>query len=668
MAVSIGAICSAQFKEIPPAPFSDAVARNKISALLQAVSPRNERETIAALSDLALWYRAILDDELVEAWKSGTRANLPDVVDRLADNRVASAIVEFSWRVQRQATFNLTYAPILGNLMARYPDSANPFLADLLSSARGGQSELILSRSESEAVCRILLDLPNSGNWRADALRILPRYQSVTESLLDHDINEGDAEKSAAARFWLDDLRQAGATMPRAEAMRQSIGDGGEIVSRPTLRATADSPAPTTAGQSALPGATGAAVSNGRNSAGRGMVMPVVLSSVQPEYTPIARRLNVEGTVTLSVLVGRDGLIRDVQTVKSLGYGLDSKAAEAVRKWKFEPGLNVGMPVDMRAQIDVTFRRVGTATPEQGWLSGPMTFVLPDGASLPEVTDGALPAANGEMPGDSVVLEFTVDANGYVRNIRAISGTSSAVDTLSRSLVAWTLRPAVLAGRPLEAIGRIRFVSEGGGAQFSPPVSRPAATVDADAAPQPAHEQKAEVGGLPGQSALQSAPVGTKEPESAPLPPVAPGNNSSGSGTTHGRYSQYKVSYTGGSLRDFRQGAAIKLSIDHGSIRMEGKSSAFVSVTANAVTEVIYSQDARNVFVPGVGIPSIGIPGAVAAAAGIGAIGALARTRKYYVGLRWERESIILEVSGNNDWRALIADLEGTTGLRASPR
>ncbi len=193
---------SAQFKPVGPPPYSPTVARQKIRTLLEGIDPGNSQKTITTLSGLLSWYRDILDDELITAWQKDTRANVTAVMESLADSRVASGIVEFSWRERRPAAFNLTYAPLLGNLMARFPESAKPFLDDLLSASQTPD----LSQPEAETVCRILLDMPDIGTWRKSALQILPRYRRAAESVLLQDLHGADQEKSYQAQRWQIDL------------------------------------------------------------------------------------------------------------------------------------------------------------------------------------------------------------------------------------------------------------------------------------------------------------------------------------------------------------------------------------------------------------------------------------------------------------------------------
>ena len=90
--------------------------------------------------------------------------------------------------------------------------------------------------------------------------------------------------------------------------------------------------------------------------AGGGVSQPSVLSKVEPDYTDEARAAETEGDVVLRVVVGLDGLAHDIKVIKSLDAGLDEKAAEAVQKWTFKPGLLKGVPVDVVATLEINFK------------------------------------------------------------------------------------------------------------------------------------------------------------------------------------------------------------------------------------------------------------------------------------------------------------------------
>ncbi len=69
---------------------------------------------------------------------------------------------------------------------------------------------------------------------------------------------------------------------------------------------------------------------------------------------PMARQLKLRGLVTIEAMVGRDGLLRDV-TVVSGHYLLAAPAKAAVEKWRYQPALLNGSPVESKVDIKVTF-------------------------------------------------------------------------------------------------------------------------------------------------------------------------------------------------------------------------------------------------------------------------------------------------------------------------
>ena len=83
---------------------------------------------------------------------------------------------------------------------------------------------------------------------------------------------------------------------------------------------------------------------------------PLPLHRVRPEYTKEARVARLEGSTFLSVVISSDGIPEDIKIVRSLDRGLDQKAVEAARKWRFQPALKSGKPVAMRANIEMNFR------------------------------------------------------------------------------------------------------------------------------------------------------------------------------------------------------------------------------------------------------------------------------------------------------------------------
>lgn len=83
---------------------------------------------------------------------------------------------------------------------------------------------------------------------------------------------------------------------------------------------------------------------------------PHILKSVEPVYPDEARRARAEGTVVLSVVVDASGHATEIKIIRPLGLGLDEKAVEAVKKWKFQPAMRNGEPVPVQVTIEVNFR------------------------------------------------------------------------------------------------------------------------------------------------------------------------------------------------------------------------------------------------------------------------------------------------------------------------
>ncbi len=80
-------------------------------------------------------------------------------------------------------------------------------------------------------------------------------------------------------------------------------------------------------------------------------------SQVQPRYPELARRAKVEGQVILQAVVHKDGTVGDITVLKSPGakLGFDEAATEAVKQWRYKPGLQNGKPVDVYFTIIVDF-------------------------------------------------------------------------------------------------------------------------------------------------------------------------------------------------------------------------------------------------------------------------------------------------------------------------
>ena len=102
------------------------------------------------------------------------------------------------------------------------------------------------------------------------------------------------------------------------------------------------------------PGA-GGGTGGGPYRAGSGVEPPRLLREVKAKYTDEARRRGTTGNVILEIVIARDGTVTDVSVRRGLGSGLDERAIEAVRQWKFAPARRLGEPVDVIVEVAVEF-------------------------------------------------------------------------------------------------------------------------------------------------------------------------------------------------------------------------------------------------------------------------------------------------------------------------
>ena len=100
----------------------------------------------------------------------------------------------------------------------------------------------------------------------------------------------------------------------------------------------------------------GGGIGGGVFRVGGGVSAPSALDTPDPEYSEEARKAKYQGTCVLWLIVGPDGKPRDIKVARALGMGLDQKAIEAVRNWKFEPAMKDGKPVAVQINVEVNFR------------------------------------------------------------------------------------------------------------------------------------------------------------------------------------------------------------------------------------------------------------------------------------------------------------------------
>ena len=89
---------------------------------------------------------------------------------------------------------------------------------------------------------------------------------------------------------------------------------------------------------------------------GGGVSNPVLIYAPDPEFSDEARRAKYQGVCVLELIVDAQGNPQRVHVVRPLGMGLDEKALEAARQYKFKPAIYQGHPVAVIIEIEVNFR------------------------------------------------------------------------------------------------------------------------------------------------------------------------------------------------------------------------------------------------------------------------------------------------------------------------
>jgi hypothetical protein len=122
----------------------------------------------------------------------------------------------------------------------------------------------------------------------------------------------------------------------------------------------------------------------------------------------------------------------------------------------------------------------------------------------------------------------------------------------------------------------------------------------------------------------------------------------------------YKVTYDGGSLPDLKAGTGIKLYIEASQIRLVKDKTDVTTIAASSVTEISYGQDVHRRVGAAIGLAIISL--------GIGALMALTKSKKHFVGLTWadgDKKGGFAMQCDKNDYRGVLAGLEGITGKKA---
>lgn len=122
----------------------------------------------------------------------------------------------------------------------------------------------------------------------------------------------------------------------------------------------------------------------------------------------------------------------------------------------------------------------------------------------------------------------------------------------------------------------------------------------------------------------------------------------------------YKVTYDGGSITETKAGSDLKLYIESNQIRFVKDHRDIAVIPAASVTEISYGQDVHRRVGAAIGLAVVSF--------GIGALMALTKSKKHFVGLTWangDQKGGLAIQCDKNEYRGILAGLEGITGKKA---
>jgi TonB family protein len=225
---------------------------------------------------------------------------------------------------------------------------------------------------------------------------------------------------------------------------------------------------------------------------GNDVVGPILLSKTDPEYSEGARLAGLEGTVLLKAVIALDGTATDIRVVRPLGLGLNEKAIEAVRGWRFTPGLYKASPAPVLTDLAVNFFLPAR---QSRWHMVGVTFHPSEGVSEPVFTHVEYPFGSGVARSEIddarlvnamrrfavVRVSFDVNESGVPVHLHVESASEPiwGIEALT-VLQPWRFKPGEKASVPVSVPGSIDLIW--GERNLT---SSPVETVEAMTSPEP---------------------------------------------------------------------------------------------------------------------------------------------------------------------------------------
>lgn len=196
---------------------------------------------------------------------------------------------------------------------------------------------------------------------------------------------------------------------------------------------------------------------------------PLVVAKAPPALSDEARLAKMEGSVMVSLVVGADSQLRQIEVARPLGLGLDEKAIENVRAWRFKPGMKNGAAVAVRANVEVFFR---TQRDLWDWHAVRAAFGGPSSARRPVLNKTKFPATVDEEENASVTMTFDVGPDGIPANVVIVKSSDPKWENglLTAVRTGWRFEPGIIDGKPATVPAWFEFVRGSHSPTPAPPI------------------------------------------------------------------------------------------------------------------------------------------------------------------------------------------------------
>ncbi len=202
-------------------------------------------------------------------------------------------------------------------------------------------------------------------------------------------------------------------------------------------------------------------------------IVPQLIHQTAPIYSDEARLAGLEGTVLTTGLVTKDGTTRDLRVTQPLGLGLDEKAIEAVRQWRYPGVADQGPQADVSLSWGVDFRLPSSPSP---WHLIRADFHPPEGTSRPVFLSVKYPPGDGIGPAaieeawvlssigrfGAVKVSFDIDERGTPGNFQVERASDEVWEAEAINLIGgWRFRPGRKMGVLCRFAARSKWLGAG---------------------------------------------------------------------------------------------------------------------------------------------------------------------------------------------------------------